>query len=60
MKRVRYSEDYVCPVWAEIVGCSIALISIVAIPLGAVPPIYEVDDNTLIQVNMQEDNKSYL
>jgi hypothetical protein len=52
MKRVRYGKDYVYPLWAELVGWSIALLSIIAIPLGAVHAIYNADGNTFIQVTM--------
>jgi solute carrier family 6 GABA transporter-like protein 6/8/11/12/13 len=51
MKRVRYGKDYVFPVWAEIVGWFIALLSIIAIPIGAIHAIYKADGNTIIQVN---------
>jgi hypothetical protein len=50
MKRVRYGKDYIYPVWAEIFGWCIALLSIIAIPLGAIHAIYKADGNNFIEV----------
>lgn len=51
MKRVRYGNDYVYPVWAEIIGWCIALLSIIPIPLGAIHAVHKADGDTLFQVN---------
>ncbi|CAF1211881.1 unnamed protein product [Didymodactylos carnosus] len=57
LKRIRFGKDYVFPVWAETVGWCIALLSIIAIPLGAMHAIYKADGNTLWQVNIADGKK---
>ncbi|MBN3316730.1 INE protein, partial [Atractosteus spatula] len=45
----RYGKTYTYPVWAEVLGWFISLISIVWIPLGALHTIY-YNEGTLLQV----------
>lgn len=50
MKRIRYGKDYVYPLWAEMLGWFVALLSIIPIPIGAAHAIYKATGNTFLQV----------